>query len=378
VIHRPTLLTVALAAIVAAASLVWVEVRQDRQFRLQIAVGEAALSEDQSFAAIEAFSGALVLKPDSMLAHLKRGDAYRRREEFTAALRDLTEAAALDETAPQPIEMLGDVNAALGRHDRAAEFYQRYLQLDDRAMRVLYKLALSHVRSGQSERAIEPLRRVLGFDERFAEAHYLLGMSLHANRQYDEALRALRRAVALDAGFIAAREELASFYAARGRSRECIEELEAIAALEPGRPERLVEVALTYARWGRRERAIQSLGQAAERYPNAPSIYTALGRVWLETAAEDDDPVALAKAIQALQPLASRSDATGETLALYGRALLRSGNPAQAEPVLQQAVAHLPVDTSTYRDLADAAQRLGHADIARDAQARYAALAAGS
>jgi hypothetical protein len=44
VIHRSVVLTVALAALVAAASVVAVEVRQEREFRRLIAVGDAALA----------------------------------------------------------------------------------------------------------------------------------------------------------------------------------------------------------------------------------------------------------------------------------------------------------------------------------------------
>ena len=377
-IHRPFVLAVALAAVVAATFLVWVEVRQEREFRTLVAVGDAALAQDQPVVAIEAFSGAVALKPTSMLAYLKRGDAYRRRGEFVAALRDLSQASALDETAPQPLESLGDVNAAMGRHQQAAEAYQRYLQLDDRASRVLYKLALSQVRLGEAAKATEPLKRMVALDDRSAEAHYLLGMSLRAQQKYDEAVNALKRAVAIHAGFIAAREELADLYASRGRSRENIEELEAMAALEPRRPERLVAVGLAYARLGRRDSAIATMGRAAERYPNSAVVYAALGRLWLDAADEGRDVIALQKAIEALQPIANRNDATGEILFLYGRALLWSGNPAEAERVLQQATTRGPVDPFVYRELADAANRLGHVTAARSARERYAVLTGSS
>ena len=374
-VKRPVVIAVAAAAIVAAASFVWVEVRQEREFRRLVNVGDAALAEEQTFVAIEAFSGALTLKPASMLAHLKRGDAYRRGGELTAALRDLGEAATLDATAPQPLELLGDVNSAMGRHERAAELYQRYIQLDDRATRVLYKLAAAHVRQGQSSRAIDALRKAVALDDGFAEAHYLLGMTLRTEKRHSDALRALTRAVALNTGFIAAREELADLYGELGRVREAIEQLEALAALEPGRAERLVTVGLTYARVGRPEAAILTLGRAAERYPESPSVYTALGRVWLDTAASSQDTVAMTKAIEALERAANRADATSETLTLYGRALLLSGDAAGAERVLQQAVARLPLEPAAYRYLADAANQLGHIPIARNAQQRYAALA---
>jgi tetratricopeptide (TPR) repeat protein len=372
---RPVILTVTAVALVVAAVLVWVDARREREFRRLIAVGDAALAGGQTFDAIEAFSGALALKPTSMAAALKRGDTYRRRGEYTAALRDLGQAASLDPTAPRPIELLGDVQTALGQYAVAAAEYQRYLAIDDRAPTVLYKLAIAHYRSGMAKRAVEPLRRAVAIDDRFAEAHYLLGLCLRETDR-TQSLRALRRALELNATFAAAREELARTYEGMGRWQDAIDQLEALAALEPTRAERLVNVGLAYERIGRRDTAVLTLGRAAERHPDAAIVYTALGRIWLASAEEQKDPVALGKAIKALQPAVARADAASETRALYGRALALSGKMVAAERMLLQATATTPVDPSAYRYLAEVARRLGHAAVARDAAAKYAVLAA--
>ena len=76
----------------AGAAVASTAAARDREYQRLIAAGEAALAARQTSTAIEAFSGAIALKSDSMLAHLKRGDTYRRRGDFTAALRDLGEA----------------------------------------------------------------------------------------------------------------------------------------------------------------------------------------------------------------------------------------------------------------------------------------------
>ena len=378
--NRLVVLVTALVALVTAATVVWMEVRQEREFRRLVAVGDAALDADRTSEAIEAFSGALAFKPDSMLAHLQRAETYRRRglADFNAALRDAREANALDPTAPQPIELLGDISGAMGRHNEAIDYYDRYLQLDDRGTRVMYKLALAFIRQGRSAQAIDPLRRATGLDDRFAEAHYLLGLALRDLGNGEQALTELRRAVTLNPALIPAREELADLYLARGPLREAIEQLEAIAALEPSRPERAVNVALTLSRSGQREAAVVFLRRAAERHPDSPVLFAALGRVWLETAAADDDPSAVRKAIAALQPSARRPDATSEVLALLGEAQLRAGDVADAERTLQQAVTRQPVVAVAYRHLAEAARRRGHAAAARDAEARYLRLIPGA
>ena len=372
---RLVVVSVGLAALMVGVVLAWYSVRQEREFQRLIAAGDAALAADQTYGAIEAFSGALALKGDSMLAHLKRGDTYRRRGELTAALRDLREAASLDPFAPRPVELLGDVNTAMGRYPRAAEHYRTFIALDDRSPRVLYKLAVAYYRNGQAQDAIGPLRGAVAMNDRFAEAHYLLGMCLRDRGQGDEARAALTRAVQINPAFVAAREELVNLFERAGRQQDALDQLEALAALEPAHAERLVSVGLAYARRGRTDAAILTLGRAAERNPNQPAVYTAIGRVWLNAAESRNDRVALGKAIEALAPIAESATASSEALTLYGQAMLLSGDVRSAERILLRAAGRPPVDPDTFRRLADASQRLGHLAVARDALLRYVALA---
>jgi tetratricopeptide (TPR) repeat protein len=365
------------AVLLAGAVFAWNAVRQEREYRRLIAVGDTAIARNQTYEAIEAFSGALALRNDSMLAYLKRGDSYRRRGELSAALRDLREASALDATATRPLELLGDVNIAMGRYERASEAYRRYLAIDDRAPRVLYKLALALYRNGQSQLALEPVRRAVALDARFAEAHYLLAMCLRDQKHDEEAVGSLTRALDINPALGAAREELAGLDLAHGKTREGIEQLEALAALEPAQPQRMVDVGLAYAKLGRTDAAITALGRAAERYPEADMVYVALGQVWLESAEAHNDRVALGKALEALQPAASRPTASSDTLTLYGRALYVAGAIDEAERTLEQASAHLPANPLAFLYLSAAAERRAHATAAREALAKYLSLVGG-
>jgi tetratricopeptide (TPR) repeat protein len=372
--NRSVVIGVTLAVAVMATFLTWIDVRQRREFRRLIYAGDAAAAHEQPVAAIEAFSGAIALRRDAMLPYLKRGDAYRQRGELQAALRDLRQAAALDRTAPRPLELLGDVTAALGQHDRAIDYYRRYLALDDRAPRVLYKLALAEYRVGQHAAAIDAVQKAIAIDTHLADAHYLLGMCLRAERRTDQAIAAYNRAIAIDAALAPAHEELADIYAREGHRREELEQLEALAALEPSRPERLVAVGLAYERTGRTDAALVTLGRAADRYPDAPIVDTAVGRVWLDIAESRHDRGAIRKALAALRSPALSPTASSETLTLYGRALLMEGDARNAERILQQATSRAPIDPAALDLLAAAATRLHHADIARRAAAARAAL----
>jgi tetratricopeptide (TPR) repeat protein len=354
--------------------LAWQAVVRQREYSRLIAEGDRALAKDETFLAIEAFSGAITLRQNSMLAYLKRGEAYRRGGESRKALRDLRQAAELDSTAPKPHELLGDLNVDLERYARAQESYEAYVRLDDRSPRVLYKLALVRYRLGQAQSAIAPLRQALGLDDRFAPGHYLLGLCLFASGQASEATAALERAVRLDPALIAAREKLAETYAASRRDKEAITELEALAALEPNRPERQVALGLAYGRSGRSDLAVITLGRVAEDHPGDTEAYVAIGRVWLEAAQAQPDRVSVNKAIEALEAAASRGAPTSEALLLLGRARLLSGDLAAAEQIFKQATSQFPIEAAAFLQLADVAERAGHFATAREALMRYTAV----
>ena len=357
------------------AVLAWQAVARQRDYARLVAEGDRALARDETFLAVEAYSGAIALRRDAMLAYLKRGETYRRRGEMGEALRDLRRASELDSTATRPLELLGDMNAGLERYARAQESYEAYLKLDERSARVLYKLALARYRLGNTQAAVPPLRQALSIDERFAPAHYMLGLCLRALDQPAAAIAALETAVRLEPGLGAARENLAEMYAAAHREKEAINQLEALAALEPGKPERQLALGLAYAKSGRSDLAVITLRRLAEDHPEAPEVYVAIGRVWLETAdAHPEDRVALNKALEALNVVARRSPQSSEALLLLGRAQLLSGDAGAAERTLKQATAQYPIEPAALLQLAIVAERAGHLGTAREALVRYTAI----
>jgi tetratricopeptide (TPR) repeat protein len=355
-----------------ASILAYLSVDREREYRELIAEGETSLRDGQTSGAIEAYSGAIALRPDSMLAHLRRGETYRRRGDFDAAARDLRRAADLDPSATRPLDELAEVFYRRQWFSQAAETYEARLRLDDQSIDVYYKLALARLRSSNLPGAIEAVTRVLAQHDSDADAHYLLGLCLREQGRTAEAARAFERTVALAPGMIPAREELSDAYATLGRGADQIEQLQAMAALDRTRIERQLAVSLAHARAGHGELAVLTLGNAIERTPNQPILYGALGRVWLDMA--DTRADALSKALEALERAAASDSATSEVLTLYGRALLKTDQALAAERVLQRATRNFPVDPAAFLEYAEAAERENHLGAARQALVDYGAL----
>lgn len=357
------------------AVLVYTSLLEEREYRRLIAEGDAALVTDETFRAVEAFTGALTLKPDAMLAHLKRGETYRRRGELPAALRDLRTAGSLDPTATRPLEQLGDLNRALGQYTSAETRYLEYLRLDGDAPRIFYKLGLTRFQDGNADAAIPPLERAIELDTAFAEAHHVLGLALRARSGPKAALPALRRAVALSPAGTDARLELADILAVLGLHEERIDQLEAVAALNPLHPQHQVTLGLAYAAAGRTDLGVLTLSRAAERYPDQPHFYVALGRIWLDLAERNDDPVALGKALEALDPAIVEAINTSDAYVLRGRVLFLADDVDGARLAFETATRLYPVALDAYARLGDLDERAGHLAAARDAFVLYETLA---
>jgi len=286
---RRAFLAIAVLTLAAIAATVAFQVLRDRDYRALLAQGDDALRNDLTVPAVEAYSGAVALRPTAMLPRLRRGEAYQRRGELEAAIRDFRDAAALDLAATRPREELGDALYQLQRYDTASDAYQSALALDDRLTRVEYKLAIARYRAGDLKNALALLTRLTRGAEATADMHYLFGLALKDSGRTADAQRSLEKAIGMSPGFIAAREELAELYGRDRRRTDALEQLQVLAGLDRTHVERQVVVALAQARAGHTEPAVITLGTALERTPDDPRVYQALGQVWLQDADAHDD-----------------------------------------------------------------------------------------
>ena len=357
-----------------ASAVVYNAVAREREYRRLIVQGNGAAAADETFAAIEAFSGAITLKDDAMLPYLRRGEMYRRQGDLKSAQRDLREANRLDPSATRPLEQLGDVLYALGQYERAAERYQTYTRVDDRSARIFYKLALARYTGGNLSGAIASLRQAVALKQDFHEAYYLLGLCLRDRHLEADAQVAFTRAADIAPGFAHAHEQLADLYRRERQTAAEISRLDHLAALEPDSANRQVQLGEAYARAGQLDRAIRTLGAAAERFPDQPDVHVARGRVWLEIARRDGDKVALTRARDALEAAVAGGAVTSEAFTILGQVLLLGDNVTLAERTFEQATRRFPVDSDAFLHLAVIAERHGRARQARDALIAYETL----
>jgi tetratricopeptide (TPR) repeat protein len=357
----------ALIGAVASVAALLQHLDRDRQFRRLLTSGEAALAADSTFEAIEAFSGAVALRPEAMVAWYRRGEAYSAQRRDDAAIRDFHEAIRLAPEAPQPYVALGDLYDLRNNPAEAAEWYaQAAERLHDSDPGLLYTLALARYRAGMPAAAIDPLRRAIARNDSFAEAHYLIGLVYRDAQDTTSALASLEKAVRLAPNLVPAREELADLYGVLGRHVDEMLQLQALLTLDQGVDRRLA-IARTQTTDGQFDGALGTLADASAAAPGDSRIELAIGRVYLSRAERSPDKAEVDRALGALERALGGTARRSEGLALLGRALYLSGDYSESERILREAVATSPVDPEAFGFLADSAERLTHYLDARDA-----------
>ncbi len=363
---RRVLALVGLVSVVTGGVLLIEHASASRTYSRLLETGQRALDVGDSYAAIEAFTGALTLRPSSMVAHYHRGEAYRAERREEEAIRDFREALRLAPNAPQPLVALGDLYGNRAPAQAASWYGEAVARINSDDPVLLYKLALARYRAGLPAEAVAPLQHALARNDSLAEAHYLLGLVYRDLQRLDDATASLERAVKLAPGLVPAREELADVYHARGRFLDETTQLEALETLDHGTA-RAVRMGLVQAGQGQYAAAVETLRAASLRVPGDSRVQLALGRVYLlraeRTGNHGDLLTARAVLEQALGGAAPRS----EGLALFGRALALAGDGRAADRILHDAAATSPVDPEAFAFLADTAEQLGHFVDARDA-----------
>lgn len=359
----------AVAAVATVAALAWAvrDSRSDREFRDLVSRGEEAAAAGDHYAAIELLTGALAVRPDSMVAFYRRGQAYRAQRRDAEARRDFLDAVRLAPEAPQPLVALAELHDSRHEPAEAARWYDEADRLTRDDAAIQYALALSRYRAGSPAAAIEPLRRALGRNDSLAEAHYLLGLVLRDTGDAAGAVESLRAAVRSNPTLVAAREELVDVYRHLGRSGAEMAELQALATTDPG-PHRSVDVALALARTGQIDQALAALSALRRTAPDDPRVLLGTARVHLLAAETSRDRARSAAAAEAvLERALGGSARRSEGLALLGRAMYLTGRYDDALRMLQEATATSPVVTEAFAYLADVAERTGHHLDARNA-----------
>lgn len=351
--RTPLLVLLSLALVTAVSVVGWEVLSRDYRYTQLVHLGDQLMEEGLPFQAGRTYSSALAIKPDDAIGYVKRAEAERRQGNLARAIEDLEAAARLSSDVHLVSLRLASLYYETEHFDEAAAHYDRVLQVDPNAPRVLYKLGLVHFRAGREAEAIDALSRAAAARAGFWEAYYLRGAVFRALGGVDEAESDFRRALALRADATSARSALIELYLDTGRPNLAARLVEEEIDADPGEAEPYLHLARVHEMAGRRGDAIEAVSLSLEQDPNLPAAYLALGKLWLEEATLRGDPIAAEKAVAALQSVVKMDPADGRAALALGRAYLAMGDEVRGFAELQRATRATPVPAEAHRLLGD-------------------------
>jgi tetratricopeptide (TPR) repeat protein len=163
------------------------------------------------------------------IAESQHGEYQSSTEKLTTALK--TESASV------PVHYLLGLNYyRLHEFSKAADEFQRVLQLSPDYELAVYQLGLAYARTGDFDQAIGMLKRALQLDGTNFTAAYNLGAAYLKKQMIPEAADAFRQSISINPEYAAGHRALGELLLYQGQVDESLAELRRSAELDPRDP----------------------------------------------------------------------------------------------------------------------------------------------
>lgn len=191
------------------------------------------------------------------------------------------EAVTADPTNAETWFLLGENLLLQGKLDRAADPFQRCIELAPDAGGAYLNLAHVLCHQGKLEAAVSCLRQCLSRLPQFPEAHYNQGNNLASLGLLQEAIHHYREAVRLQPDFVEAHNNLASTLFLLEQADQAIEPLESVLRLRPDDTQAHCNLGRAYQDMSRFTEAVRSYNRALELQPNYGPAHNGVGHALL-------------------------------------------------------------------------------------------------
>ncbi|MFI7273109.1 tetratricopeptide repeat protein [Streptomyces sp. NPDC049879] len=232
-----------------------------------IARGYARERREEWEQALTDYDGAVLLTPDNPTARLRRGEVRRFTGRFDDALADLDRAVELDPDRARAHISRGRVHRSLERYDEATADFDQAIRLCPDSAGAYAHRGETHRRVGRYEDALADLGRAIQLEPDHPWAHAVRGGTHSSLHRYEEALADLDRAIQLD-------PDQAWIYITRGSSYrllerydEAVADLDRAIRLSPDSAWAYAQRGDTYRRARRYEDALADLDHAVQLGP---------------------------------------------------------------------------------------------------------------
>jgi tetratricopeptide (TPR) repeat protein len=195
-------------------------------------LGQVFLEYDTPQPAVEIYSKALQLVPDSLLAHLGEGLALRGIQRFDEAENELSLCFRRDPGLAVAFDALAGLYLEAKSSVKLAAIAQQYLETKPSDYRGYYYLAAAKEQEKEDlQTAAALLRKAIELNRDFAASFALLGKLLLQDGRAEEAARELEHAIQLRPDYLPAHYYLGNAYKKLGREADAAHEFQLVREL---------------------------------------------------------------------------------------------------------------------------------------------------
>jgi len=316
--------------------------------------------------ALAAYQKAVAQDPEAIEVYRDMAQVHLRLGQGEAALHAAERVRDLAPKDPDSFIFLGNVFVAQGNLAKAAEAYEKALELDPKNLRAIENLG-NYYAIVDPAKSLIYYQRYLDQEPRDPEMLFQLGMAQYKAGQVEKSISSFEKSLSLEPRQMAPHLALAEIYDARKSTAAAIASFENAVALQPGHPlvhSRLAHLYYSQKRW---QDAYEQFDMARQSQPEDPTAH-----YWLARISEDQEKWAQA-ATHAQGAYEASKDPQFLPLIAYYLTLDR--RPAEALPWLEKARSATPQNPNVYLFLGLNYLEAGKIDKAVEALKKGAALA---
>ena len=222
--------------------------------------------------ALEAYNGALELRPDHPVALSNRGNTLDELKRYEEALRDFNRALELRPDDPDTLNNRGNTFDNMGQHEDALKDYNRALELRPDHPTTLMNRGATLDIMGRYEDALKDYNRALELRPDHPDTLNNRGITLRKLERYEEALTDYNRALELKPDDPDTLNNRGYALTRMGRSEEALQDINRALELEPEAADLLESRAEAYSMEGEFEKALRDLEAAVNKDSNLREV----------------------------------------------------------------------------------------------------------
>lgn len=312
--------------------------------------GRAALAKREYARAVKDLTQALALDPQATSIHYPLAMAYRgvgdlvQTKAHLARQGDIETRPAdplmreLDDLleSPEAYNVRGGAALEAGNWQLAADYFRKGLALAPGDPSLRHRLGTALFQMGDIGGAAEQFEQVVRTSPEHARSHFSLGVLMNASGRYAEAIERFSTALKYDARYVEARVQLAGVLGRSGRPQEALVEYEKTLEWDPTHADAAFGRAMTLVRLHRYREARDRLAEGITAHPGEPTFSHALARV---LAAAPDDRVRDGRGALKLVDALIKEQQTIQLAETTAMALAELGRYREAVAVQRDALA---------------------------------------